>query len=211
MTQQLSPWFSTLHRSINRIPAERLWLSLLPSDQRQQALNSWHTVDHDIGAFLHGQIIYVLAVALLLGLGYRLLGSPFPAFLTLIGALACLIPVVGPALVLIPVLLVGLLTSVQLGLLTTLYPLVVLIALAVWIKPRIFNRKWDHPVLTLVLLLIMAHALGLAGIILAPLLSVVCQILWSRLVNHRTVSRAESSGFGPHKMASARVRYLMDV
>ncbi|HSN77805.1 MAG TPA: AI-2E family transporter [Anaerolineae bacterium] len=155
-------------------------MSLLPSGQRRQTRDSWHTVEHDIGAFLHGQLIYGLVVALLLGLGYWLLGSPFPALLTLIGALACLIPVVGPALVLIPVLVVGLLTSVQLGLLTTLYALVVLIALAVWVKPRMFNRKWNNPLLTLVLLLLMANAFGRAGIILALPLSAVCQILWGR-------------------------------
>ena len=161
---------------------------MLPSGQRQQTRVIWHTVERDIGAFLHGQIIYGLVVALLLGLGYWLLGSPFPAFLTLIGALACLLPVVGPALVLIPVFVVGLLTSAQLGLLTTLYALVVLIALAVWVKPRMFNRKWNNPLLTLVLLLLMADAFGLAGVILALPLSVVCQILWNRLVSRRTLS-----------------------
>jgi hypothetical protein len=103
MTQQLAPWFSTPDRSIKRIPAEQLWLSLLPSGQRQQARDGWHTVEHDIGAFLHGHLIHGLVAGLLLGLGYWLLGSPFPAFLTLAGVLACLLPVVGPALVLIPV------------------------------------------------------------------------------------------------------------
>jgi len=205
MTQQLAPSFSTLHRSINRIPAERLWLSLLPSGQRQQTRDSWQTVERDIGAFLHGHIIYGLVVALLLGLGYWLLGSPFPAFLTLIGALACLLPVVGPALVLIPVLVVGLLTSVQLGLLTTLYALVVLIALAVWIKPRMFNRTWNNPLLTLVLLLLMGDAFGRAGIILALPLSVGCQILWSRLVSRRTLSGASAQVSGPQRAARARV------
>ncbi len=36
----------------------------------------------------------------------------------------------------------------------------------------------------------MADAFGLVGIIVAPPLSVVCQILWSRLVSHRAVSGA---------------------
>ena len=183
---------------------------MLPSGQRQQTRDSWHTVERDIGAYLHGQIVHSLIAGLLLGLGYWLLGSPYSSLLTLAGVLACLIPVVGPALLVIPVLAVGLLTSVQLSLLTTLYALVVWIVLTVWVRPRIFNRKWDHPVLTLVLLLIMTHAFGLAGIILAPPLSIACQILWSRLVSRRTVSRAGSPGFGPHKMASARVRHPMD-
>jgi len=81
----------------------------------------------------------------------------------------------------------GLLTSVQLSLFTALYTLVVLIALEVWVEPRLFRRRWDNPILTVVLLIAMADAFGLVGIIGAPPLSVVCQILWSRLVSHRAV------------------------
>jgi hypothetical protein len=105
--------------------------------------------------------------------------------LALTGALACLIPVAGAALVVIPVLLVGLLTSVQLSLFTALYTLVVLIVLGVWVKPRLFNRRWDNPILTVVILIALANAFGLIGILVAPPLSAVCQILWSRLVSHR--------------------------
>ncbi len=36
----------------------------------------------------------------------------------------------------------------------------------------------------------MADAFGLVGIIVAPALSVVCQILWSRLVSHRPAAEA---------------------
>jgi hypothetical protein len=90
----------------------------------------------------------------------------------------------------IPPLLVGLLTGVQLSLLTVLYPLVVLIALSVWVKPRLFNRRWDNPILTLVILIVLAKAFGLLGIIIAPPFSAVCLILWSLLVSHRLASGA---------------------
>ncbi len=175
--------FLSIYWSINQNHFERLWLSLLPSGQRKQARGIWRTIEPDIGAYIRGEIIQSLVGGLLLGVGYWLLGSPYPALLALAGALACLIPVVGPVLVVIPVLLVGLLTSVQLSLLTSLYALIVLFALGVWFKPRLFNRRWENPILTVVLLIAMADAFGLAGIIAAPLLSVVCQIVWSRLVS----------------------------
>jgi len=74
--------------------------------------------------------------------------------------------------------------------LTVLYTLVVLIALGLWVKPRLFNRRWDNPILTLVIVIAMANAFGLIGIIIAPPLSAVCQILWSLLVSHRLASGA---------------------
>ena len=65
-----------------------------------------------------------------------------------------------------------------------------MIALGVWVKPRLFNRRWDNPILTVILLIALADAFGLVGIIVAPPISVVCQILWSRLVTRRAVSGA---------------------
>jgi len=182
--------FLSIYWSINQGHFERLWLSLLPSGQRKQARGIWRTVEPDLGAYIRSQVIHSLLAGLLLGLGYWLLGSPYPALLALIGALACMIPVVGAALAVIPVLLVGLMTSVQLGIITALYTLVILIALGVWVKPRLFKRKWDNPILTVVLLIVMADAFGLIGLIVAPPISVVCQILWSRLVSRRAVSGA---------------------
>ncbi|MDO9301336.1 MAG: AI-2E family transporter [Anaerolineales bacterium] len=182
--------FLSLYWSINQVHFERLWLSLLPAEQRKQARGIWRTIEPDLGAYIRSEIIQSLLAALLLGLGYWLLGSQYPALMALTGALAWLIPVVGAPLAIILPLLMGLLTSVQLSLFTILYTLVVLIALQVWVEPRLFKRKWDNPILTLIILLAMADAFGLLGILVAPPLSAVCQILWNLLVSNRLGSGA---------------------
>jgi predicted PurR-regulated permease PerM len=180
----------SLYWSMNQIQFERLWLSLLPPGQRQQARNIWRTVEPDIGAYIRSEVIQSLLAGLLFGLGYWALGSPYPVLLALAGALACLIPVAGPALALLPPLVGGLLTSGQLSLFTAFYTLIILIALQVWVKPRLFNHRQYNPILTIVILLALADAFGLLGLIVAPPLSAACQILWSHLVSHRTVSGA---------------------
>lgn len=182
--------FLSIYWSINQIHFERLWLSLLPSGQRKQARDIWQTVEPEIGAYIRGEVIQSSLAGLLLGFGFFLLGSPYSALLALAGALAYLIPVIGATLAVITVFLVGLLTSWQLSVFTALFALVVLIALGIWVKPRLINRRWDNPILTVVLLIALADAFGLVGIIIAPPLSVVCQILWSRLVSHRAASGA---------------------
>ena len=182
--------FLSLYWSINQIHFERLWLSLLPSELRKHARSIWRTIEPDLGAYIRSEVVQSLLAALLLGLGYWLLGSPYPTLLAVIGALAWLIPVVGAALAVILPVLTGLLTSVQLSLSTVLYTLLVLIALRVWIEPRLFRRKWDNPILTLVILLAMADAFGVIGIIVAPPLSTVCQILWNLLISNRLASGA---------------------
>ncbi len=182
--------FLSIYWSTNQTHFERLWLSLLPSSQRKQARDIWQTVEPEIGAYIRGEAIQSLMGGLLLGFGVFLLGSPYSALLALAGALACLIPVIGAPLAVISVFIVGLLTSWQLSLLTALYALIVLIALGAWVKPRLIDSKWENPILTVVLLIALADAFGLVGIILAPPLSVVCQILWSYLVSRRAVSGA---------------------
>ncbi len=184
--------FLSIYWSINQIHFERLWLSLLPAGQRNQARGIWRAIEPDIGTYIRNEIIQSILAFIILCLGYWLLGSPYPALLALIGALVWLIPLVGAALAVILPLFIGLLTSVQLSLLTVLYTLVVLIALQIWIEPRLYRRKLDNPILTLVILLAMADAFGLLGILVAPPLSAVCQILWNLLVSDRLAPEASA-------------------
>jgi predicted PurR-regulated permease PerM len=180
----------SVYWSVNQIHFERLWLSLLPSEQRKQARGIWRNVEPEVGAYVRNQVIISMIAGLILGVGYWLLGSPYPIFMALAGAVACLIPVVGAPLALIPPLLVGLMTSTQLSLFTTLYTLIILVLLVVFIKPRFFKLRWNNPLPTLILLLGLADAFGVIGIIIAPPISAICQILWSRLVSHRLPSGA---------------------
>jgi putative permease len=182
--------FLSLYWSINQIHFERLWLSLLPAEMRKNARDIWRTIEPDLGAYIRSEVAQSLLAGLLLGFGYWLLGSPYPTMLALIGTLVWLIPVVGATLAIVLPFLIGLLTSVQLSLLTVFYTLMVVLVLKAWAGPHLYKRKWDNPVLTLVILLALADVFGLVGIIVAPPLSVVCQILWSRLVINRLTSGA---------------------
>jgi putative permease len=199
----------TLYWIVNQVHFERLWLSLLPSDKRKRARDIWLTIEPDLGAYLRSQIVVSLLAGLLLGLGYWVIGSPYPILLAVLGAIASLIPVVGVVLAAIPPLLLGLLVGAQSGLITVIFTLVVLIALVVWVKPRLFNRRWDNPILTLVILIGFAKAFGLIGIVVAPPISAICQILWYLLVVHR-VSSGAAAQLSDLKQRQERVRETID-
>ena len=201
--------FLSIYWGINQNHFERLWLSLLPSEQRTPARDIWRTLERDLGAYIRSEIIQSLLAVMLLGLGYRLLGSPYPALLAVVGAVAWLVPVVGAALAVILPLLLGLLTGGELSLFAVLYTLIVLIALQVWVEPRLFRRKLDNPILTLVILLAMADAFGLLGIIFAPPLSAVCQILWNLLVSNR-LAAGNAAQVSDLKERQARLRVAIE-
>jgi predicted PurR-regulated permease PerM len=176
----------SVYWSISQNHFERLWLSILPPDHRKQVRSIWRKIEPTIGAYVRGQILHSILVGITLGLGYWLIGSSSPALLALVGTIGSLIPVVGLFLVVFTTMLLGLLTSAQLSLFTVLYTIVILTALGFWVKPRLINRQWDNPILTLLIMVALADALGIIGIIIAPLLSVVSQILWSLMIRRRT-------------------------
>lgn len=176
--------FLTVYWILGQVHFERLWLSLLPSEQRGQARGIWRKVEPEIGAYFRSQIFLSVFAGVILGLGYWALGSPYPVLLGLSVALIFVVPVVGGVLAVIPPLLVGLLTSVEFSLVIVLYTLMIVIALSIWIRPIFYKRIWKNPILTIILLIALADALGIFGIILAPVLSIVCQILWKSLVSH---------------------------
>ena len=179
--------FLSVYWSIHQTHFERLWLSLLPPGQRKQVRDIWRTIEPEIGAYIRSEIVQSLLTGLILGLGYWALGSPYPALLALAGAVACLVPVVGAALAVMLVLVVGLLTSAQLSLLGATFTALVFVALGLWVKPRLFTRAQNNPFLTVAILIVLAQAFGLPGIIVAPPLSTVCQILWSHLVSEQAI------------------------
>lgn len=182
--------FLSLYWSIDQVRFERLWLSLLPPGQRARARDIWQTIESDLGDYIRSEVAQSVLAGLMLGLGYWALGSPYPALLALTGAILLLIPVIGAVLATIMPLLSGLLTGVPLSLLTAVYTLAVVATLNWWVEPRLTPHRRASPMLTVVFLIVLADAYGLFGIILAPPLSAACQILWNRMISHRTVSGA---------------------
>jgi putative permease len=204
--------FLSVYWSLDQNHFERLWLSLLPPKERKRVRDIWHTVEADLGVYIRGQAVQTILAALLLGLGYWLLGSPYPALLALIGALALLIPLMGPLLAVISPLLIGLLTSLPLSLLTAVYTLIIAAAVKWWVASRLTPRAQVNPMLTIVILMALADAYGLLGILFAPPLAAACQVLWERLVSHRAVSgaAAQISDLKARQEEVGRVVTLMD-
>jgi putative permease len=177
--------FLSVYWSVHQTHFERLWLSLLPPARRKQVRDIWRTIEPEIGAYIRSEVVQSLLTGVIVGLGCWALGSPYPALLALAGALACLIPVMGAALAVMLVLVMGLLTSGPLSLLTAAFTALVFVGVGVWLKPRLLPRAENNPFLTVAILIVLAQAFGLLGIIVAPPLSTVCQILWSHLISQK--------------------------
>ena len=75
-------------------------------------------------------------------------------------------------------LTIGLLSSILFYPWLLVYVLLVLALLNLFVWPKLYQAKWDVPILRLLFLLIIGETLGLRWILLAPALAVTLQILW---------------------------------
>jgi putative permease len=171
----------SMYWSADRVYFERLWLSFLPSGQRTRAREIWREIENGVGAYIRSEFIQAVMAGLLLALAYSLLGLRYPIMLALLGALAWLIPWVGAVLAVVPAFLVGAGDGLWLAAAAALVTLAILIALEVLVERRLFDRRPYSSVLLVLVAIIMANALGIIGILIAPPLAAALQIAASRI------------------------------
>jgi putative permease len=174
----------SVYWSADQVHFERLWLSLLPAGQRPPARHISRTIEASLGAYLRSEVAQSFLAGVLLAVGYSWIGLEYPVTLALLGALAWLVPVVGLLLAIVPVLLVGLLTNPVVVLAGAAYAILVLALLEFLVEPRLFDGRRHSPILTVLLMIPLADAYGIAGLIIAPLLAASLQITFSTLAAH---------------------------
>ncbi|MEC5197444.1 putative PurR-regulated permease PerM [Xanthomonas campestris] len=132
--------------------------------------------------WLRGQLLAMVVVGALTGLGLWALGIPGALALGIIAGLLDFVPIVGPILAAIPAILLGFTVSPQMALATAALFVVVQQIEGNILLPLIQQRTVDlPPVLLLFSLFGIGTLLGPAGVLLAAPLTVVAFVLVKRL------------------------------
>ena len=148
-----------------------------------------------------GTIATAVVQGLLAGIGYAALGVPHPVTWAVVTALASFVPVIGTAIVWVPVSGYILMDGHPVrALLLVIYGVVIITSLADYvIRPRIVgSHGHSHPLLTLIALLGGIEVFGLAGLIVAPIVMSVF------VAAFRLYEREVRSGTLPGTPASPR-------
>ncbi|HRV95545.1 MAG TPA: AI-2E family transporter [Anaerolineae bacterium] len=177
--------FLGIYWTVDQVRFERLLLSLIPIENRAPAREMWRQIETNVGSYLRSELIQSLLAGLLLGLGYWLIGLQYPTLLALIGAVVWLIPIMGVLLALIPVIIVGIISGLWVGLIAGGYTLLVFWLLEYIIEPRFYDRRRFSSLLLLLVMLALIDTFGLAGLILAPPVAVAIQITFTWLIQKR--------------------------
>jgi predicted PurR-regulated permease PerM len=122
------------------------------------------------GAFVSGQILFMISFGGLITLGLYCIGLPFPLLLGSLTGLLTLIPIIGPNIAMVPAIILALLGPG--GWLTAVWVFILYIAVQVLanniIGPWMMGRAVGlHPLAIILAIMVGGMLLGLPGIVLA--------------------------------------------
>ncbi len=158
---------------------EAAFYKVVPPAYREDVRSVRTLVDAVLGAYLRGQVILSFAVGIMSTLGLELLGIDFALLLGTISGLLEVVPVLGPILAAIPMILVALATSPS----KLLW--VILLAFAVQqienyvLVPQITHGTVKlHPAMAMIVLVVGSAVGGILGVLLSiPLAAVIRDIV----------------------------------
>lgn len=182
LSQLLISFVVSIYWSADQEHFKRLWVSLLPIQRRSRAREIWQSVEFGLGGYLRSQLIQSMLALILLSLGYQALGLSYSVALALVGTIGWLIPWVGFLFAVIPAVIVGLSTSLELAVLTTVLTIGVLSFLEFVVEPHLFNRRQFSSLLVVIVMLVLADQFGLFGLLIAPPLAAVIQIVAGQVI-----------------------------
>ncbi|HWA96919.1 MAG TPA: AI-2E family transporter [Pirellulales bacterium] len=188
----------SIYWSLDRDHFERLWLSILPARRRIETRDVWRSLEFEAGDYLRSEIVQSTVAGILLWCGLTLFAYPWPVLVAIIGAVAWLVPWAGMLIAAAAVAVLALPRLVLVGWSpnsawffgSIAYTVLVLLALEVFVEPRVFGRRRYSSLLIAMVMVGLADVLGIVGLMLGPPLAAALQIIGTRLLRKRVMGEA---------------------
>lgn len=167
-----------LYMILDKAYLKNSFLKLFPSNMKDKAGEMASTISDKVGGYVVGQLLTMICVGIITGLGLAFFHVNYAALLGLIAGLLDIIPIVGP----ITAFIIGLIVAAPSGI-SAIFAVIFVYAFAQWVtnnfvRPILFGKLLDlHPLVIILSLFLAASTLGMAGLILAPAIAAtVCVI-----------------------------------
>lgn len=191
----LTVFVLTFYWLTERKAAKGFILSFFPEDKQGRADEIWRSVEDKLGAWVRGQLLMMLFIGVLSGIGYSILGVNFALALAVFAGLTELIPLVGPYLGGSAAFLVALTQSLTLALLVVGFVVILQFLEGNVLVPAVMQRAVGVSPLAVILGVTTGGVLaGIAGALLAVPLVAVIQVIYSYTWKSRRGGTSNRSG-----------------
>lgn len=157
----------------HRVPHQMF--KFLPQDQIKEGKTILYDMNRALSTYVQGLVIVSLCVGMMVYIGYLIIGIDYSLILAIVAMLTNVIPFVGPFIGIIPALIVGFLDSPAMVIKVIIVVVVAQQIESNLISPQVMSRALDIHPLTIILLLLVASALGgvLALILAVPTYAII--------------------------------------
>ncbi|MCP3031806.1 AI-2E family transporter [Halobacillus sp. A1] len=143
-------------------------LKVFPPKVRPELSSVFKGIDHQLSAYIQGQIIVSFCIGVMMYIGFLIIGLDYALLLAAIASVTSVVPYLGPMIAIIPALIIAIVTSPFMLLKLTLVWTVVQLLEGKFISPQIMGKRLHvHPVTIIFVLLTAGHLFGVLGIIVA--------------------------------------------
>ena len=176
----------SIYMSIDSEKFYQSFIEIIPPAYREEADTLLSRVASAMGAWLRGNITLMVVIGVTVWIGNLILGTPNAFFLGVISGLLELIPTIGPALALIPAVLVALtqgsshfdVSNFSFAIIVLIFYLVVQVLENNFVVPRVMGQELKlHPLVVLIGILVGAASFGVLGALLAAPVIAMAKII----------------------------------
>ncbi len=161
-------------------------LKFFPVEKREKVECIFSNISKRVGGYVRGQLLVMLAVGVLTAIVLTMLKIPYASLLGLVAGLFEIIPIIGPILSAVPAVIIALAINPILALVVIIAYLVIQRLESSLISPFILGKFLDMPPLVIVVVLLLAAMiLGVAGVILSPAIAAAGYVLVQELYLNR--------------------------
>jgi predicted PurR-regulated permease PerM len=157
---------------------KREFIVLVPRRRRREVLRLLGETTAVMKSYIIGQLLLALVAGLAVGLGLHWAGLNYPLAMGVVAAVTRVIPVVGPILGGIPIVLLAVAQSWQKGVWVLVFFSLLHLYESKILMPRVIGYRVKlHPAIIIIVLLIGAEFFGLMGMFLAAPIAAIIRIL----------------------------------
>ena len=158
------------------------YMSLFPKQMKEKAEDILETISQKIGGYVIAQAAAIVSVGIIIFIGLSILRADYALLLSLITAVFDLVPVIGPTVALVVMIIaVSKHGAVIVGL------TILVFVIAQWaennlVRPYIFSKMFNlHPLIIYFFLFVTAQFLGIIGVVFAPAIAATVCVLIEEL------------------------------